>query len=59
VASQLPPGVCNKRRALGLLGHLIAMIGLVWLPAIALLLIGLPIVGIVRVVVTEIKGGFG
>jgi hypothetical protein len=36
-----------------------AMIGLVWLLAIPILLIGLPVVGIVRVVVAAIKGGFG
>jgi hypothetical protein len=47
------------RRAVGLLGHLIAMIGLVWLLSIAILLIGLPIVAIVRIVGAAIRVGFG
>jgi hypothetical protein len=47
------------RRALRLLGHLIAMIGLVWLLALAVVLIGLPIVAIVRVVAAAIKCGSG
>lgn len=42
-------------RALRLAGHLIAVIALVWLLSIAILLIGLPIVVVVRAVL----GGIG
>lgn len=60
VASQLRHWVSNMlRRAVGLLGHLIAIIGLVWLLSIAILLIGLPVVAVVRLIAAAIKFGFG
>ena len=49
------PGIANMPRALRLAGHLIAVIALVWLLSIAILLIGLPIVVVVRAVL----GGIG
>jgi hypothetical protein len=45
------------RRAALLLGHLVAMIGLVWLIPIAILLIGIPIAVIVRVIAAAVGLG--
>jgi len=51
----LPITSVDVRRATELLIHLVAMIGLVWLLAIAILVIGLPIAAAVRGVAAAMR----